>query len=180
MNPEEQALLEQLKDVALPVAPGWWPPAPGWWLVLAALLISGALALRVLLSFLKKREQDTWRNTALAEHRRIRDDFFNNKNPNTALAELSVLMRRVSLAVQARRSVASLTDDQWLQSLDVTGETTEYSRGAGRVLYRHQYQRELQLDDVAMSELFELTGNTIKKAGCNNSRQQEGADVAAL
>ena len=34
MDPQQQALLEQLKDVAQPANPGWWPPAPGWWLLL--------------------------------------------------------------------------------------------------------------------------------------------------
>ncbi len=30
MNPE---LLQQLRDIHLPTAPGWWPPAIGWWLL---------------------------------------------------------------------------------------------------------------------------------------------------
>jgi len=128
---------------------------------------------------LKKRERDSWRTTALTEHKRISDDFLNNKNQYSTLAELSVLMRRVSLAVESRRSVAALTDDQWLQRLDVMGETTDYSSGAGRLLYRHQYQREMSLEDGAMFELFELTKNTIKKAG-HHSDNQEGVSVAAL
>jgi len=89
-------------------------------------------------------------------------------------------MRRVSLAVQPRRSVASLTDDQWLQSLDGIDGTRNYSSGAGRLLYRHQYQRELIPDDDAMSALFELTKNTIKKAGHQSGHQQGEASVAAL
>jgi len=28
--------LQQLRDIHLPEAPGWWPPAPGWWLLAAA------------------------------------------------------------------------------------------------------------------------------------------------
>ncbi len=179
MNPQEQELLEQLKDVALPATPGWWPPAIGWWIALLAVLAVCALAFWLIKRELGKRQRNTWRTTALTEHQRISDDFFNTKNQHNTLAELSVLMRRVSLAVQSRRSVAALTDDQWLQSLDSIGETSDYSSGAGRLLSRHQYQRDLQLDDGAMSQLFELTKTTIKKAG-NKNHQQEGVSRAAL
>ncbi len=180
MNPEEQALLEQLKDVALPADPGWWPPAIGWWIVLLAALIIGGIAFWLVKKQLEKRERNTWRTTALAEHQRISNDFYNAKDQYNTLAELSVLMRRVSLAVQSRRSIASLTDDQWLQSLDVIGETTDYSSGSGRLLYRHQYQRELRLDDSEVSALLELTKSTIKSAGRNTNIQKEGVSIAAL
>jgi len=184
MGPEEQALLEQLKDVALPADPGWWPLAIGWWIAILAALIVCGVAYFLINRVLKKREQDTWRTMALIEHQRISDEFSTGKNRNKTLAELSVLMRRVALAVQSRRSVASLTDDQWLQSLDIIGETSEYTDGVGNLLYRHQYQRELQIDDDAVSELFELTKSTVKKAGHHTSnrpgQRREGARVAAL
>ena len=184
MGPGEQALLEQLKDVALPADPGWWPLAIGWWIAIIAALIVCGVAYFLINRVLKKREQDTWRTMALIEHQRISDEFSTGKNRNKTLAELSVLMRRVALAVQSRRSVASLTDDQWLQSLDVIGETNDYSSGAGRLLYRHQYQRGTLLDEREMSELFELTRNTIKKAGHHtnhhHSNHGEGGSVAAL
>ena len=184
MNPQEQALLEQLKDVALPADPGWWPPAIGWWIALLLVLLICAACFWMLNRLLKKRQSNLWRSTALTEHKRISDDYLDNKNQYNTLAELSVLMRRVSLAVESRRSVAALTDDQWLQSLDVIGETTDYSNGAGRLLYRHQYQREKLLDESAMLELFELTKNTIKNAGHHtnhhHSNHGEGGSVAAL
>jgi len=99
MGPEEQALLEQLKDVALPADPGWWPLAIGWWIAIIAALIVCGVAYFLINRVLKKREQDTWRTMALIEHQRISDEFSTGKNRNKTLAELSVLMRRVALAV---------------------------------------------------------------------------------
>ena len=37
MNPGDSL---PLRDIHLPVAPGWWPPAPGWWL-LGGLVLEG-------------------------------------------------------------------------------------------------------------------------------------------
>ena len=38
----DESLLQQLRDIHLPAAPGWWPPAIGWWLL--AIVVAGALA----------------------------------------------------------------------------------------------------------------------------------------
>ena len=38
----DESVLQQLRDIHLPVAPGWWPPAIGWWLL--AILVAGVLA----------------------------------------------------------------------------------------------------------------------------------------
>lgn len=179
MNPQEQALLAQLKDVVLPVSPGWWPPAIGWWVVLSAMLILCGVILWLLKARQQKHKLDVWRTMALEEHQRIKSDFDKSGNHAGAVAQLSVLMRRVALAVQSRRGVASLTDDLWLASLDAMGQTTEYSNGIGSLLNRHPYQREFTLDDAAMPDLFQLTRNTITNAD-PTEQLQPGDSVAAL
>ena len=32
--------LQQLRDVHLPLEPGWWPPAPGWWLLICSCIVA--------------------------------------------------------------------------------------------------------------------------------------------
>ena len=32
--------LQQLRDVHLPLEPGWWPPAPGWWLLICICIVA--------------------------------------------------------------------------------------------------------------------------------------------
>lgn len=181
INPDVQALLDQLNDIALPAEPGWWPPALGWWVVLFSLLLMCAAVYWLFSRYRADQQREAWRKAALAEHQRIHDTYDSGNSETKALSELSVLMRRVALAVKPRYGVASLTDDLWLQSLDSIGQTDAYTGGVGSLLYRHQYQQHPQLDRVAMVNLFELTRKTIVNANKQTSApQQAGTPVAAL
>lgn len=181
MNPEEQALLEQLNDIAAPAQPGWWPPAIGWW-VLAILLIA---LLIYLLTMTKKRKQhqlaQAWRELALAEHQRIRSSALSGsgKDGNPALSDLSVLMRRVALAVLPRAQIAAVTDQQWLAALDSIGQTSEYTDGVGQLLHRAPYRKKQTIAEEDLSRLLDLTEATISRAD-NIDTSQEEPVVAAL
>ena len=50
--PEE--LLQRMRDIHYPDAPGWFPPAPGWWIVAALLIALLVLAVR----YLRKRSSN--------------------------------------------------------------------------------------------------------------------------
>lgn len=184
LNVQQQELLQQLKDVAQPANPGWWPPAPGWWLLLfSVLLIAGILYWLYRMQSTRK-NRNAWRTSALEEHRRLHNMLENGSGQTEVIAKLSVLMRRVALAVEPRSRIASLTDDQWLSKLDVIGKTTEYSNGVGSVLYRHQYMRDQRLEDKAVNDLFDITASTIKTASPelhrHHQHQEKGGSVAAL
>lgn len=179
MDPQQQALLEQLKDVAQPANPGWWPPAPGWWILAIAILLLGAIVYRFIKARAERKSRDSWRRSALAEHQRLFESIESYDGRSQSVAELSMLMRRVALAVEPRQRIAALTDEQWLLKLDAIGRTTEYSEGVGKILYRHQYQRAARLDDDSLISLFNLTAETIKSASPERT-QAGGASVAAL
>jgi len=180
-NPDVQALLDQLNDVAIPADPGWWPPAVGWWVALSGIVLICAAVYWLFARYRAQQQRELWRKTALAEHQRIRDAYESGDEQTNALAELSVLMRRMALAVKPRPGIASLTDDIWLQSLDSIGQTDAYSTGVGSLLYRHQYQPHPQIDSAEMADLFELTRTTIVNADQHACLpEQEGTPVAAL
>lgn len=178
MNPQEQELLQQLNDVALPSDPGWWPPAPGWWLLLFVLLVLAGFIYWFVNRHLTRKRQDSWRRLALSEHQRLEQLSLGSDDQTSAIAELSVLMRRVALALEPRSRIAALTDEQWLAKLDLLGSTNQYTAGVGRVLYRSQYQRSHALDQQELHGLFTLTANTIKNASAE-VHQPGGAPVAA-
>lgn len=183
VNPQQQELLQQLKDVSLPDSPGWWPPAPGWWLLLLAVFIVAATVFWLIKKRAARDSSNAWRRSALQEHNGLRHSILNGEDQTGVIAQLSVLMRRVALAVEPRGRIASLTDDQWLEKLDAIGGTSEYTTGVGRVLYRHQYQRTQLFDEETVTDLFKLTGETIKNASPAAQagvHQSEGGSVAAL
>ncbi len=190
MNPQEQQLLAQLKDVAQPASPGWWPLAPGWWLLIAVVTLLLFAAYKILKASVDRKEKQAWRRAALDEHQQLFYSLQNNGEQKKTLAALSVLMRRVALAVEPRSRVAVLTDKDWLLKLDAIGQTTDYSRGVGELLHRHQYQRDPRFDGEALTNLFKLTESTIKTASpkidsvkadkADNQGKSGGASVAAV
>lgn len=152
----EQELLAQLRDVHLPEDPGWWPPAIGWWLL--ALLLTVVLVAAL---FLWRRwRHNTWRRAALKEHHRL---LSADASVDTVRA-LSVLMRRVALRVEPRQSVASATDQQWLQTLDGIGHTRGYTEGVGRLLTVWPYRNITTVPADELAALFRLTRSTIQVA----------------
>ncbi len=184
MNPEEQALIDQLGDVIAPQVPGWWPLAVGWWVLLALVLGMLIGLFFIVRNFKNKQRKDRWRKEALIDHQRISNNLASRSdtdiNQSTELAELSVLMRRVALALLPRERVAAMTDDDWLETLDVIGNTREYSHGVGQWLCRGPYRRSQYFDPRELGNLLELTETTIKQAQPVHQAHQEERAVAAL
>lgn len=126
-----------LRDIHLPVAPGWWPPAPGWWALLAlaamALLLAGAVLWR------RRR-----RRLALLRmfDRRVRAA---GTAPDR-IAAISELLRRV--ARERDPGAAALQGDEWLAFLDRDAETPAFAGDAGRLLLEGGYRRQVDDADV--------------------------------
>jgi len=163
MNPEQ---LLQLKDIHLPPTPSIWPLALGWWLLFALLLIVGTYLFFVIRKHLRIRK-----------HKRILFDELTNleeklrDSPNkTHIAEANVLLRRIALAYYPEANVASLTGGDWLDFLDQSGNTQNFSKGAGRILIDAPY-RAGRLENYNSDEFISLirqwvTKNAQKVGGC--------------
>ena len=126
-------LLDGLRDIVMPAAPPIWPPAIGWWLVAVvaiAVTIFSWIAVSRLLTGAAKRD-------AL---RRL--SHIATLPPQDAASELSSLMRRAALTKFPRLEVAGLVGRDWLEFLDRSGETDQFSNGAGRILAFAPYQKQ--------------------------------------
>ena len=64
------------------------------------------------------------------------------------LRDLSQILRRVALTFCADENVSSLHGAEWLEFLDRTGNTTEFTKGAGQVFGNELYQKnpEIEID----------------------------------
>lgn len=114
MNPPTAAAIDPmalpLRDIHLPPPPPWWPPAPGWW-VLGLIAIGGPL---LWLCWRTWRARTALRRAALAELsglRTLADD------PVRLAGAASMLLRRISLALDPTAAHVTVTGEAWLARL---------------------------------------------------------------
>ena len=144
--------LSNLRDVILPVDPGFWPPAFGWWLLLVAIiavLIGAVFLARALYLRIRVR-------TPVDEF-----DALVKLHPHQAIAQLSILMRRVAIAKYSRPAVAGLCGEAWLNFLNQSGNTDQFTNGVGRVLTSGPYT---STPPEHLDPLFKLCRDWIKTA----------------
>src|SRR6516165_10054078 len=126
-------LLSQLRDIHLPPPITIWPLALGWYLLLAFFIILMLIAIYFWLSYLKKHHLKKCVMKRLEELQQ-------EQNLHHAVSEeLSVLLKRAALATFPRKEVAGLYGEEWLQFLDKTAVTNEFTEGAGRQLISSPY-----------------------------------------
>lgn len=133
--------LAQLRDIHPAEPISWWPPAPGWWLAAGV-----ALAVAIgLIFFLQRRAlANRYRKVALNTLSLLaRQDM---APAPIVLDEISAILRRVAIQSYGRQRVAPLAGDAWLEFLDQTGNTSEFSSGAARVLGSERYRPAVKAD----------------------------------
>ncbi len=155
VNPQDAA--EQLRDIHLPEAIGWWPPAPGWWLLLILLV---AIVGGVLLWRRHRFRKLAYKREALAEWQTLHARFLADKNATQLLADLAVLLKRTCITRYGREATAGLAGEQWLEFLDQTGKCQDFSKGAGRVLVEQRFAPQPDIDAAA---LLQATLNWLNK-----------------
>ena len=125
MNPMDP--LAELRDIVTPPPPSAWPWAPGWWI----LLILGFLLLSTSIWwFWRWRQRSRPRHLALKQLAQLQQQ---EVDPQT-LRQLSQLLREVALQSHPWEQVACLNGKRWLEFLDQTGDTTQFTEGPGKIL----------------------------------------------
>lgn len=138
----------ELRDIHLPADPSWWPPAPGWWLL--AILCLGLFVAAVL--WLRRRlARRRWQQRVYSELDRIAAQHSAAPDTQRLSAEVSQLLRRASRLIDP--VAPALHGQAWLDFLDTTLGTDEFSRGVGRVILEGPYQRSTSCDADALLEL---------------------------
>ena len=117
--------LINLKDIHLPPPVSFWPPAPGWW-VLAVLLISSLFIGGVW--FYRQHKKRRPKTEALRILKDLQILYQNSQDEVVSLRNLSNLIRRTALTLYDIDAVASLQGSSWLEFLDKTGKTKEFSQ----------------------------------------------------
>jgi len=149
--------LVDLRDIHLPADPSWWPPAIGWWVAACSLAV---IIVLLILFVLHRRAQTAPRRHALSMLEKIQIIAVDKERAQPCVQELSRLMRRVVLKRYPRVQVAGLTGDAWLEFLDDTGTTNQFTHGPGRELAHGPYTLS---SDADISALTPLIAQWIKK-----------------
>ena len=160
MQPTDPASLP-LRDIHLPDPVSWWPLAPGWWLLLFIVIAGIFLSL-----FLIKRHREKKLSAifiANQEFDQIKNNFKNNNDQSRLIADLSALLRRISISIHKRDVAASLTNEDWLKFLDQYSTNNEFSQGVGRILVEGPYQPSPSYDSDELIALISLWFDNIKK-----------------
>ena len=147
--------LNKLKDIHLPPDVSIWPPAPGWWiLAVVLLLIFVYLGKWIRQSFARRKPK----TEAIRLLKNLQNRQNNTEDALVILRDLSQLLRRAALTFCANENVASLHGLAWLEFLDRTGKTTEFTQGAGHVFGKELYQ---QNPEIEIDVLFPLVNKWI-------------------
>ena len=150
--------LVNLKDIHLPPPVSFWPPAPGWW-ILAVLLISSLFFGGVW--FYRRHKKRKPKTEALRILKDLQILYQNSQDEVASLRNLSNLLRRTALTFYDNDEVASLQGSSWLEFLDKTGKTKEFSQGAGKVFGNEVFQQKVNPD---MNVLFPLVKKWISSS----------------
>lgn len=149
--------LAQLKDVHYPSPVSWWPLAPGWYLLAVAVAIIVVIVGIIMNKYRLKQQR---RRNALTQLTDLRLRYNNGTHLRQILPSLSILIRKIALAIEPREEIASLQSTQWLEYLDKATQSSIFTQGNGTLLISGPYQKnpQGQLDDV-----FQVTEKWIKR-----------------
>ena len=151
--------LAELREIHMPEAIPDWPPAGGWWILgfLFILLVGGLTT--ALIQRYRKRAYLRYSLKALAK---LELDFSHHSNGLILSDDLALLLKRICLTQHPRHQVAGLSGDAWLQFLDKTGNTNEFTQGCGAVLGHGRFQKGAAAN-INGQELLTLTRRWIKQ-----------------
>lgn len=122
----ENNSLADLKDLQLPNPVSIFPLAPGWYGVIALLIL-----IIIALGY--------WQIRRLQKQRKVANiikllDNIELRSDTSLLAEISILLKRVAREQFPEQQPQNLFGEKWLQFLDQSGKTTEFTQGSGRIL----------------------------------------------
>ena len=153
--PTASSPLQGLRDVHLPPPISLWPPAPGWWITLGLVMMGVMLCLWILRN--RRRKQSC--RLAMNELSAIKQYYETHRDDQWLIQRLSVMVRRYALARFPRTEVAGLAGMAWLQFLDRSGRTNQFTDGIGHLLSSGPYQQQA----VSAAELVPLVEQWIKQ-----------------
>ena len=169
-DPQLQQTLSQLKDIHLPQDSLAWPPAPGVTLLILAILILAILKINKIIKKSLNYYQTRTKFLALKELDAIQTSLNQTSTSYVKVTQnISNLLKKCAVSKfdkNTSQNIHTLSGEQWLQFLDKTGKTDQFSKADGRLLLSLVYQPEHKAANSEITSqinaLINLTRNWIK------------------
>jgi len=141
-------LLDNLRGIHYPSPPSYWWPLPPW--VPLAVLIT---LLITTFYFIYKKYLNKIQYKKEFQHKikLLKQEQLTSKEK---IISLSILLRKAVIYQYGRKKTAHLTNENWLNFLDNTNNTQDFSQGIGRHLISAPYVKSL--NEFDMTALFKL------------------------
>ena len=150
-------LLQQLRDIHEPIAPGWWPLAYGWWIVLA--IIAFLLACVAWYSFRKYSEFAPYRTLRRLSRKAVASHSVQTLTDIQFQDHVNQLFKRLMIHVEGQHNLRNIYGQDWLEILKDRFNEPRFMTGAGENLGEMRYQPNPALHP----EFIELVKQTLGK-----------------
>jgi hypothetical protein len=145
-------LLQQLRDIHVPDAPGWWPPAPGWWLL--AILLLAAVVWGVLEALTAAR-----RRRPIRRAQRLYQEIYRRRQSGQLTAreylnESNELIKRLLIHGLGEDAARRANGADWLAMLDRHAQEPDFTAGPGAALGDLRFRPEIDTDTQAVHDVI--------------------------
>ena len=115
MKSPDPASLQNLNDIVLPEAAGWWPLASGWYVLIGLFIVTTAwFSYRSL----QRWKANRYRRAALHDLQLLTERIQKGANRDASLRQIPVLLKRTALSAYPRYQVAALSGADWHRFLN--------------------------------------------------------------
>ena len=142
--------LAQLRDIHQPNMVGSWPLAPGWWFLATLTLV---MLIKLISRGFRHWRDNRYRREAIKEINELLNDWHYHQDDKVYLISLQELLKRVALTAFSRDDVASLTGEAWVQFLDRSSNSHDFSVGEMELLVDGNYKPNLVVNVYLMQSL---------------------------
>jgi hypothetical protein len=135
-------LMLPIKDIHMPSPVGLWPLAPGWYFVIFFMIVFGIF---LVMKSLKLCRRKKYKKSILAQVDALERRVLKGMEARSAIADLSILLKRLALSHFADQNPGALSGQHWLDFLNRTGKCDLFTKDVGEIIFKSMYQKDVKL-----------------------------------
>ena len=110
--------LQQLRDVHLPLEPGWWPPAPGWWILICLCIVQRQFFILGQNMWRAHQRKRPIRSARALLEERLSDYRLGQIGALEYVNHANEILKRLLVIAFDIKSLAATSNEDWLGALE--------------------------------------------------------------